>query len=95
MAGAVNNLTPTFSVNERSYRPPARPVVVICVDGCGDEYLSNSLAMGRMPHLAEAIAKGYRGLVRGALPSFTNVNNASITTGAPPLAGDTKRWCPS
>jgi len=84
MASAANNLTPTFSVNERSYCPPARPVVVICVDGCGDEYLSNSLAQGRMPHLAEAIAKGYRGLVRGALPSFTNVNNASITTGAPP-----------
>jgi phosphonoacetate hydrolase len=27
---------------------------------------------------------GYRGLVRGALPSFTNVNNASIVTGCPP-----------
>src|SRR5207245_8329501 len=27
---------------------------------------------------------GYRGLARAAMPSFTNVNNASIVTGAPP-----------
>src|SRR5262249_23292462 len=27
---------------------------------------------------------GYRGLARGALPSFTNVNNVSIVTGVPP-----------
>lgn len=38
-----------------------------------------------MPHLAAVIAGGYRGMVRGALPSFTNVNNASITTGMPPV----------
>tara|TARA_Y100000588_G_scaffold283536_1_gene301030 strand:- start:237 stop:1508 length:1272 start_codon:yes stop_codon:yes gene_type:complete len=75
----------TFSVNDRSYSPPARPIVVICVDGCGDEYLSTSLAHGRMPHLAAVIANGYRGMVRAALPSFTNVNNASITTGMPPV----------
>ena len=76
--------TAEFSVNGRSYSPPSRPVVVICVDGCGDEYLSTSLARGRMPQLARAIPRGYRGMVRGALPSFTNVNNASITTGVPP-----------
>jgi phosphonoacetate hydrolase len=27
---------------------------------------------------------GYRGMVRGALPSFTNVNNCAIVTGTPP-----------
>ena len=82
---AGDPIAATFSVNDRSYSPPARPVVVICVDGCGDEYLSTSLAHGRMPHLAAVIAGGYRGMVRGALPSFTNVNNASITTGMPPV----------
>ena len=56
--------TKTFSVNDRSYSPPARPIVVICVDGCGDEYLSTSLAQGRMPNLARVIPKGYRGMVR-------------------------------
>ncbi len=29
-------------------------------------------------------ARGYRGLARAALPSFTNVNNAAIVTGTPP-----------
>ena len=29
-------------------------------------------------------SRGYRGFVRGALPSFTNVNNCAIVTGLPP-----------
>jgi len=74
----------SFCVNGRRYALPPVPLVVICVDGCGDEYLSTSLAHGRMPNLARMILQGYRGLVRGALPSFTNVNNASIVTGVPP-----------
>lgn len=73
-----------FSVNDRTYYPPARPIAVICIDGCADEYLSVSLAHGRMPNLAKISLTGYRGLVRGALPSFTNVNNSSICTGVSP-----------
>ncbi len=73
-----------FDVNGRTYRAPARPVVVICIDGCADEYLSVSIAHGRMPRLLEMSRAGYRGMVRGALPSFTNVNNAAIVTGLPP-----------
>ncbi len=78
------NSETSFSINAREYRPPARPIVVICIDGCADEYLSVSLAHGRMPNVAKLQTHGYRGLVRGALPSFTNVNNASICTGVPP-----------
>jgi phosphonoacetate hydrolase len=37
-----------------------------------------------MPNLKQMIIDGYRGQVRGALPSFTNVNNTSIVTGVPP-----------
>ena len=74
----------SFSVNGRTYQPPPRPVVVICVDGCGDQYISTSLAEDRMPNLARMIRSGFRGMVRGALPSFTNVNNAGLVTGAPP-----------
>ncbi len=75
----------SFSVNGRAFHPPCRPVVVLCLDGCADEYLNVSLATGRMPHLARMLADGgFRGLVRGALPSFTNVNNASIVTGVAP-----------
>ena len=39
--------TNEFTVNDRTYRPPARPVAVICIDGCADEYLDTSLALRR------------------------------------------------
>ncbi|MAE63044.1 MAG: phosphonoacetate hydrolase [Phycisphaeraceae bacterium] len=76
--------TESFEANGKTYRPPARPIVVMCLDGCGDEYLSAALARDRMPNLGAMVVRGYRGMVRGALPSFTNVNNASIVTGVPP-----------
>jgi len=74
----------SFQANQRAYNPPARPIAVICIDGCADEYISVSIAAGRMPHTEAMVKKGYRGLVRGALPSFTNVNNSAIVTGMPP-----------
>ncbi len=74
----------TFSVNGRSYHPPAVPVAIICIDGCADEYLSVSIAKGAMPNLAKMLETGHRSLVRGALPSFTNVNNSAVVTGCPP-----------
>src|SRR5262249_51540082 len=83
-SGAARTIMKAFSVNGRTYRLPDHPIAVICVDGCGDEYLSTSIAHGRMPHLAKMSAAGYRGMVRGALPSFTNVNNCAMVTGTPP-----------
>src|SRR2546422_7557214 len=76
--------TNSFAANGHAYRPPARPVVVICLDGSADEYLDAALARGLMPNLQGMAVDGYRGLARAAMPSFTNVNNASIVTGAPP-----------
>jgi phosphonoacetate hydrolase len=73
-----------FTVNQRTYRLPNRPIVVICLDGSADEYLDAALARGRMPNLQAMAVNGYRGLARGAMPSFTNVNNSSIVTGVPP-----------
>jgi phosphonoacetate hydrolase len=73
-----------FTVNGREYRPPAKPVVVICLDGSADEYLDTAMVRGRMPNLQRLSVEGHRGLARGAMPSLTNVNNASITTGVPP-----------
>lgn len=73
-----------FMVNGRTYAPPQIPIAVICIDGCADEYLSVSLAQGRMPNLAAMLKTGHRSLVRGALPSFTNVNNSAMVTGCPP-----------
>ncbi|MFT4549353.1 MAG: phosphonoacetate hydrolase, partial [Verrucomicrobiales bacterium] len=76
--------TQAFTSNGRTYHPPAKPIAVICIDGCADEYLSTSIAHRRMPNIAKIARHGYRGMVRGALPSFTNVNNSAIVTGMPP-----------
>lgn len=78
--------TQSFTVNGRTYSPLARPVVVICLDGSADEYFDAALARGRMPNLQRMAVNGYRGFARGAMPSFTNVNNSSIVTGVPPSA---------
>jgi phosphonoacetate hydrolase len=79
---AIN--TQPFTINGRTYRPQARPIAVICLDGSADEYLDAALARGRMPNLQRSSVSGHRGLARAAMPSFTNVNNASIVTGVPP-----------
>ena len=76
--------TTAFTVNGRTYRPPNRPVAVICLDGSADEYLDAAVARDRMPNLKKMTLKGYRGLARAAMPTFTNVNNSSIVTGRPP-----------
>ena len=76
--------TTPFFVNGRDFYPPPRPIVVVCIDGCADAYLDAALLRDRMPHLARLMRSGSRGLARGALPSFTNTNNASIVTGLPP-----------
>jgi phosphonoacetate hydrolase len=76
--------TSSFSVNGISYHPASKPIVVVCMDGSADEYYNAALSKDRIPNLKKMIANGYRGLVRDALPSFTNVNNSSIVTGVTP-----------
>jgi phosphonoacetate hydrolase len=76
--------TTSFSVNGITYHPAAKPIVVICMDGSADEYYNAALAEDKIPNLKKMITQGYRGLVRDALPSFTNVNNSSIVTGVTP-----------
>ena len=80
----MNIQTNSFSVNGIHFTPAAKPIVVICMDGSADEYLDATLLHDRMPNLKKMILKGYRGMARGALPSFTNVNNSSIVTGVSP-----------
>jgi len=79
---SISNLP--FIINGKTYLPAEKPIVVICMDGSANEYLDAALARDRMPNLKKMIVAGYRGMVRGALPSFTNVNNASIVTGLNP-----------
>jgi len=76
--------TQEFSINHRTYNPINQPIVVICLDGSADEYLDTTMAHGRMPNLQKIHVAGYRGMARGVLPSFTNVNNSSIVSGVTP-----------
>jgi phosphonoacetate hydrolase len=80
----ANILSTPFTVNGIRFTPAAKPIVVICIDGSADEYLDATLLQDRMPNLKKMAKQGYRGMARGALPSFTNVNNSSIVTGVSP-----------
>jgi len=72
------------AVNGRTYRWPARPVVVVCLDGSAFEYVERAIAAGVAPYLRSLSGLKFFRLVESALPSFTNPNNVSIVTGVPP-----------
>ena len=72
------------TVNGRTYRWPARPVVVVCLDGSAFEYIDRAIAAGVAPYLRSLAGLQFFRLVESALPSFTNPNNVSIVTGVPP-----------
>src|SRR5262245_25042925 len=72
------------SVNGRCYRVPERPAVVICFDGCDPAYIERGIADGILPTIASIRRSAFYAIAEGVLPSFTNPNNASIVTGAPP-----------
>lgn len=76
--------TKPFSVNGIQFRPEAKPIVVVCIDGSANEYLDTTLFHDRLPNFKKMGRNGYWGMARGALPSFTNVNNSSIVTGLSP-----------
>ena len=71
-------------VNGRRYRVPERPVAVICFDGCDPAYIRRGLADGILPTIAGLRETGFVGEALAVVPTFTNPNNASIVTGAPP-----------
>ena len=73
-----------LQVNHRSYRLPTVPTVVVCVDGCEPDYLGQAVGTGHMPWLKGALARGTGLVADCVVPTFTNPNNLSIVTGAPP-----------
>jgi phosphonoacetate hydrolase len=73
-----------IQVNGKNYTPPKQPTVVICVDGCEPDYVAQAVAAGRMPYMKRVLAQGTALLADCVVPSFTNPNNLSIVTGAPP-----------
>jgi phosphonoacetate hydrolase len=75
---------PPIEVNGRRYTLPRQPVVVVCVDGCEPAYLDRAIEAGATPWFASARAAGTWLVGDCVMPSFTNPNNLSIVTGAPP-----------
>ena len=73
-----------LTVNSRTYDWPRRPLVVVCVDGCEPDYLTQAIAAGAMPWLGPTLDRGTNRLADCVIPSFTNPNNLSIVTGASP-----------
>jgi phosphonoacetate hydrolase len=73
-----------LEVNGRHYALPRQPTVVVCVDGCEPDYLAQAVAGGRMPWLKRVLAEGTAVVADCVVPTFTNPNNLSIVTGAPP-----------
>ncbi|MFE7312550.1 alkaline phosphatase family protein [Streptomyces sp. NPDC057555] len=73
-----------LTVNGRDYAWPARPVVVVCIDGSEDAYHERAVADGRMPFLEGMLRRGSDLRADCTMPSFTNPNNLSIATGVPP-----------
>ncbi|HEY6133297.1 MAG TPA: phosphonoacetate hydrolase [Rubrivivax sp.] len=73
-----------LNVNARSYQLPKTPTVVVCVDGCEPDYLAQAVFDGHAPWLKRTLAEGTSLIAECVVPSFTNPNNLSIVTGAPP-----------
>jgi phosphonoacetate hydrolase len=73
-----------IEVNGRIYRLPERASVVVCVDGCEPDYIAQAVAGGHMPWMERTLRDGAAVIADCVIPSFTNPNNLSIVTGAPP-----------
>ena len=77
---------PVINVNGRDYRWPAKPVVVVCIDGSEPDYIEQAIAAGVMPWMKKIVEQQGSDLrAHCVVPSFTNPNNISIVTGVPPV----------
>ena len=72
------------AVNGRSYKVPAAPTVVICIDGSEPGYIEKAIEAGVAPTFARFMKNGANLIAECVIPSFTNPNNLSIITGRPP-----------
>ena len=83
---------PVVEANGRLYAWPTNPVIVVCMDGSepgyessdGGGYIERAIEAGVMPFMSKMIETGTQRLADCVVPSFTNPNNISIVTGAPP-----------
>src|SRR5262252_7869660 len=77
-------MSEAIELNGRRYRKPQRPTVVICIDGCDPEYIERGIPEGVFPTIGSFCRDGFLGTADAVMPTFTNPNNVSIVTGAPP-----------
>ncbi len=77
-------MSKSITVNSKTYAWPQEPIVVVCVDGCEPDYLTEAMKAGVMPWLSRIVKSGSDLIGDCVVPSFTNPNNLSIVTGAPP-----------
>jgi phosphonoacetate hydrolase len=75
-----------FRLHSREYNLPTQPTVVICIDGFDAEYLQSGIERGLLPTFKSFLDQGFHATAKSCMPSFTNPNNVSIITGAPPSA---------
>jgi phosphonoacetate hydrolase len=73
-----------IEVNRRRYRWMREPLAVVCVDGCEGAYIEQAVRAGAAPWLERTLRQGSAFVAECVVPSFTNPNNLSIVTGAPP-----------
>ena len=74
----------TVLANGRHYSKPRTPVVVVCVDGCEPDYVTQAIQAGAAPYMKRMLDEGSSLIGDCVVPSFTNPNNVSIVTGVPP-----------
>src|SRR5262245_5318409 len=72
------------TLNSVTYRWPARPVVVVCVDGGDPAYFDAAVERGLIPNTVRFMKNGFSAIAEAVIPSFTCPNNVSIITGSPP-----------
>lgn len=75
---------PSISVNDRRYALPKQPTVIVCIDGCEQEYINQAVQAGVAPFFGSLAGRGAVLAGDCVMPSFTNPNNLSIVTGVPP-----------
>lgn len=80
----MNTHDRTINANGRSYRWMDQPLVVVCIDGCEYDYVTQAARAGVAPFLAHILENGAALKGECVIPSFTNPNNLSIVTGVPP-----------
>ncbi len=81
---SINTTGGDIAVNDRRYRLPRQPVVVVCIDGSEPGYIERAVEAGRAPWFGKVLTQGTSLLADCVVPSFTNPNNLSIVTGQPP-----------